>query len=215
MFRHVKGIDMFLDGPNAKARDSVRVIFAGEQSHADDILSQHPRSARVGNRLRASYRSLELSRIACENEAFLRSVRKDRTHLRDLMDVGLIDETWLPRLPAKLSSRLKELLDNPEELMSPVGPQTEGQLPCDRVSDVVDYIPPTEIRLGSRPLPRLQLVPRGRYRSSSRGLVLRRFLRSVAARPSKSCMPWPSSTFGPDPTLGRLPPARDSLAVDR
>ncbi len=39
---------------------------------------------------------------------------KDRLNLRDLIDVGLIDETWLPRLPAELSSRLKELLDNPE-----------------------------------------------------------------------------------------------------
>jgi hypothetical protein len=35
-------------------------------------------------------------------------------HLHDMIDVGLIDETWLTRLPAELSSRLKELLDNPE-----------------------------------------------------------------------------------------------------
>jgi len=39
---------------------------------------------------------------------------KDRPHLRDMINVGLLDETWLPRLPAELSSRLKELLDNPE-----------------------------------------------------------------------------------------------------
>src|SRR5499427_5388292 len=31
IFRHVKGIDMFLDGPGAKARDAVHVIFAGEK----------------------------------------------------------------------------------------------------------------------------------------------------------------------------------------
>src|ERR1700730_18021457 len=29
--RHVKSIDMFLDGPNAKARDAVHVLFAGEK----------------------------------------------------------------------------------------------------------------------------------------------------------------------------------------
>ncbi len=34
---HVEGIDLFLDGPNAKARDAVRVIFAGEKIRADDI----------------------------------------------------------------------------------------------------------------------------------------------------------------------------------
>ena len=32
VFRHVKGIDMFLDGPDAKARDAVHIIFAGETS---------------------------------------------------------------------------------------------------------------------------------------------------------------------------------------
>lgn len=31
VFRHVKSVDMFLDGPDAKARDAVHVIFAGEK----------------------------------------------------------------------------------------------------------------------------------------------------------------------------------------
>ena len=31
-----------------------------------------------------------------------------------MIDVGLVDESWLPRLPAELSPRLKELLDDPE-----------------------------------------------------------------------------------------------------
>ena len=39
---------------------------------------------------------------------------KDRTHIRDMIEVGLVDESWLPRLPAPLSDRLKDLLDNPE-----------------------------------------------------------------------------------------------------
>ena len=39
---------------------------------------------------------------------------KDRVHLRDLMDVGLVDAGWLTRVPAALRSRLQELLDNPE-----------------------------------------------------------------------------------------------------
>jgi hypothetical protein len=40
---------------------------------------------------------------------------KDCVHIRDMIDVGLIDETWLARLPGELASRLKELLDNPED----------------------------------------------------------------------------------------------------
>jgi len=30
VYRHVKTIDMFLDGPDAKARDAVHIVFAGE-----------------------------------------------------------------------------------------------------------------------------------------------------------------------------------------
>ena len=39
---------------------------------------------------------------------------KDRVHLLDMIDVGLIDASWLTRFPAALSARLKELLDNPQ-----------------------------------------------------------------------------------------------------
>ncbi len=39
-YRHVKSIDMFLDGPDAKAHDAVHVLFAGEKVRAEDpILS--------------------------------------------------------------------------------------------------------------------------------------------------------------------------------
>src|SRR5947209_6716672 len=31
VYRHAAGIDMFLDGPGAKARDAVHVVFAGEK----------------------------------------------------------------------------------------------------------------------------------------------------------------------------------------
>ncbi len=39
---------------------------------------------------------------------------KDRVHLRDLMDVGLVDAGWLEKVPVSLRPRLQELLDNPE-----------------------------------------------------------------------------------------------------
>ncbi len=38
---------------------------------------------------------------------------KDRTHVRDLIGVGLIDRTWLARLPAVLAERLQGILDTP------------------------------------------------------------------------------------------------------
>jgi hypothetical protein len=36
------------------------------------------------------------------------------THLRDLIDVGLIDAGWVSRFSSELGQRLQLLLDNPE-----------------------------------------------------------------------------------------------------
>ena len=41
---------------------------------------------------------------------------KDRMHLRDMIDVELIDPSWVGRLPPELARRLQELRDNPEGL---------------------------------------------------------------------------------------------------
>jgi len=38
---------------------------------------------------------------------------KDRTHLRDLIGVGLVDATWPARFPLPLGARLQQLLDDP------------------------------------------------------------------------------------------------------
>lgn len=40
--------------------------------------------------------------------------RKDQVHLLDLIDVGLIDQTWPARFPAECKTRLQELLENPD-----------------------------------------------------------------------------------------------------
>jgi hypothetical protein len=38
----------------------------------------------------------------------------DRTHLRDLISVGLVDESWRVKLPDKLAERSQSLLDTPD-----------------------------------------------------------------------------------------------------
>ena len=38
---------------------------------------------------------------------------KDRTHLRDMISVGHLDDAWPARLPPELGARLKKLLDDP------------------------------------------------------------------------------------------------------
>jgi hypothetical protein len=35
-------------------------------------------------------------------------------HLRDLIEVGLVDPSWQSRLPSELGQRLQQLLDTPE-----------------------------------------------------------------------------------------------------
>ena len=41
--------------------------------------------------------------------------RKDQVHILDLLQVGLVDASWLNRLPQSLGERLQELLDSPED----------------------------------------------------------------------------------------------------
>ena len=38
IYRHVASIDMFLDGPDAKARDALQVVFAGERVRPEYLL---------------------------------------------------------------------------------------------------------------------------------------------------------------------------------
>lgn len=40
---------------------------------------------------------------------------KDRTHLRDMLELGLIDESWYGKLPEDLGYRLKVLIDTPDQ----------------------------------------------------------------------------------------------------
>ncbi len=61
---------------------------------------------------REGYRIADLDRLIVMKLTAFRD--KDRTHLRDMIDVGLIDPTTLDRLPEPLRPRLQGLLDSPE-----------------------------------------------------------------------------------------------------
>lgn len=109
IFRHSTGIDMFLDGPKAKARDAVHIVFAGEKVRKE---YKHPAPDVEDSKTTPTCRVLNLDALL---RMKLTSFRlKDRVHVLDLIDVGLIDETWPQRLPSELGARLQELLDNPD-----------------------------------------------------------------------------------------------------
>ncbi len=107
--RHAARIGRFLDGPDAKARDAVHVIFAGERVRpeyalpAPDVIESEPSEA---------FRVLRLDALVRMKLTSFRD--KDRTHLRDLIGVGLVDPSWTASLPENLASRLQVLLDTPE-----------------------------------------------------------------------------------------------------
>lgn len=107
--RHVAGLDFFLDGPNAKARDAVNVVFAGER-----VRPEYLAPAPAIDECEASEQFRLLNLDALVRMKLTSFWRKDQMHLYDLIDVGLIDRGWLDRLPPELAPRLQELLDNPE-----------------------------------------------------------------------------------------------------
>ena len=109
VYRHAAGVDMFLDGPDAKARDAVHVLFAAEKVRPDYAEAAPDVSESEAS---AGFRLLSLDALVRMKLTAFRD--KDRVHLRDCIDVGLVDHMWLERVPAALRSRLQELLDTPE-----------------------------------------------------------------------------------------------------
>ncbi len=109
IYRHVKSLDIFLDGANSSARDAVHIVFAGEK-----VRPENPASAPDVSESEETetFRLVTLEALVRMKLTSFRD--KDRTHLRDLLEVGLIDASWCERLPLPLAARLKELVENPE-----------------------------------------------------------------------------------------------------
>jgi hypothetical protein len=109
--RQAAGIELFLDGSDAKARDAVHVVLAGEKVRRD-YLAPAPdvsESARPGT---GGVCVVVLEALVRMKLTSFRD--KDRMHLRDLLAVGLIDATWTGRFPPELAGRLQQLIDTPE-----------------------------------------------------------------------------------------------------
>jgi hypothetical protein len=107
--RHAKSIDMFLDGPDAKARDAVHVVFAGEKVKSDSLAAAPDVTE---SEVTETFRLVTLEALVRMKLTAFRD--KDRTHLRDLIEVGLLNDRWVKRVPSELAARLQSLLDNPE-----------------------------------------------------------------------------------------------------
>lgn len=106
---HVLGTIVFLDGPLGKPSQGLRNLMA-ERKVKPEYVSATPsvhRAVEINDK-----RIVELEALV---EMKLNSFRdKDRTHLRDMLQVGLLDATWPSRFPSQLAQRLQQLLDDPE-----------------------------------------------------------------------------------------------------
>lgn len=108
VYRHSASMDLFLDGPDAKARDAVHIVYANEKVRAEELLPNPD----VSNSVPADdFQVLSLEALVQIKLTAFRD--KDRTHLRDLLDVGLIDEEWTSKYPRELADRLQLLIDTP------------------------------------------------------------------------------------------------------
>ena len=107
--QNVAGADLFLDGPEGSVRSAVHIIFAGEKVRSDyllpapDVSESEPGPeftvATLDALLRMKLTSFRL---------------RDQVHLLDLLEVGLIDESWCQRVPEELAERLRAVIESRE-----------------------------------------------------------------------------------------------------
>ena len=109
VYRHVKSIDLFLDGPGSKAGDAVHIVFAGENVTSNSV-TVSPAIDEI---------DADGPFVVANLEALVRMkltsyLRKNQVLLLDMIDVGLIDATWPARFQTELGARLQALLDDPD-----------------------------------------------------------------------------------------------------
>lgn len=105
--RNVSDVDLFLDGPEGSVRSAIHILFAGEKVRPHYLL---PTPDVTESEAGPEFVVPTLDALV---RMKLTSFRlKDRVHLLDLLDVGLVDEDWCDRLPPELGKRLRESIDS-------------------------------------------------------------------------------------------------------
>lgn len=108
VYQEVYGVHMFLDGPQGRPRSAIHILFAGEKV---DPLHIDPSPAITNLGSHDAYKLVDLEPLVRMKLTSFRD--KNRTHLRDLIEVRLIDQSWVSRFPGELGQRLQQLLDTP------------------------------------------------------------------------------------------------------
>ena len=106
--RETVGVDIFTEKPDESAREAVHVVITKEIVKPGEF-DPNPD-------LEPQTRANEFNTIPLESLVRMKLNsyrRKDQVHLGDMIEVGLIDRSWLERFPTPLSERLKIILDDP------------------------------------------------------------------------------------------------------
>mgnify|MGYP006969344448 FL=1 len=104
------GVTMFLDRDDPMPSRGVQLLFSGERVKPSD---PYPAPEVVkGLRSPEGVDAIELGRLLVLKLNAFRDI--DRVHIRDMMHVGLIDQTWIEKIPERLRARLQEILDDPD-----------------------------------------------------------------------------------------------------
>jgi hypothetical protein len=108
-YRRAASLDLFLDTPDASPRQAVHLVYADEIIRPGEPVPSPgvEESTDLG-----AFRVINLDALVRIKLTAFRD--KDRTHLRDLIEVGLVDQSWTSGLPAPLAARLQSLLDTPD-----------------------------------------------------------------------------------------------------
>lgn len=105
----VMGTVVFLDGPQGKPSQGLHILLAGQKVKSEYV------SATPSIDQAVEINEKRIVNLDALVEMKLNSYRrKDQTHLIDMIQIGLINETWPIRFPPKLGERLQMLLDDPE-----------------------------------------------------------------------------------------------------
>ncbi|HUP81563.1 MAG TPA: hypothetical protein VM260_23635 [Pirellula sp.] len=109
-YRKAAGLDMFLEGKDDSVRYAIHIVLANRIVKQDDYESNPDvEPSEYGDGIR----TLPLERLV---RMKLNSFRlKDRVHLLDMIQVGLLDENWIIKFPDPLGERLRSLIENPDQ----------------------------------------------------------------------------------------------------
>lgn len=107
LHRNTAGLDMFVEHPDASARDAVHVLLVGNIERSGEPNPDIEPSARAND-----FQTIALETLVRMKLNAYR--RKDQVHLLDMISLGMIDATWLERYPEPLRQRLEQLLNDPD-----------------------------------------------------------------------------------------------------